>query len=87
VGDKRGRKTNADEQQLLPTGTYRVVASAQEAHPYHLLLRAAFDEDGTALQAHVWVRCGPLVVTGGGHGRRFAPLTWFADIRPLDSLP
>jgi len=48
---------------------------------------AAFDEDGTALQAHVWVRCGPLVVTGGGHGRRFAPLTWFADIRPPDSLP
>lgn len=43
---------------------------------------AAFDEDGTALQAHVWVRCGPLVVTGGGgHRRRFAPLTWFADTR------
>jgi hypothetical protein len=40
---------------------------------------AAFDEDGTALQAHVWVRCGPLIVTGGGHRRRFAPLIWFAD--------
>jgi hypothetical protein len=41
---------------------------------------AAFDEDGTALQAHVWVRCGPLIVTGGGsHRRRFAPLVWYAD--------
>jgi hypothetical protein len=43
---------------------------------------AAFDEDGTALQAHVWVRCGHLVVTGGGPRRRFAPLTWYADIQP-----
>jgi len=40
---------------------------------------AAFDEDGTALEAHVWLRCGPLVVTGGRQRRRFAPLTWFAD--------
>jgi hypothetical protein len=41
---------------------------------------AAFDEDGTALQAHVWVRCGPLIVTGGGsHRRRFAPLVWYGD--------
>jgi hypothetical protein len=44
---------------------------------------AAFDEDGTALQAHVWLRCGPLIVTGGGsHRRRFAPLVWFADTAP-----
>jgi hypothetical protein len=43
---------------------------------------AAFDDDGTALQAHVWVRRGPLLVTGGGgHRRRFAPLIWYADIR------
>ena len=39
---------------------------------------AAFDEDGTALEAHVWLRSGPLVVTGGGPRRRFAPLTWYA---------
>ena len=39
---------------------------------------AAFDEDGTALEAHVWLRSGPLVVTGGGPSRRFAPLTWYA---------
>ncbi|HUG31246.1 MAG TPA: lasso peptide biosynthesis B2 protein [Acidimicrobiia bacterium] len=41
---------------------------------------AAFDEDGTALEAHVWLRCGPVIVTGGGgHRRRFAPLTWYGD--------
>jgi hypothetical protein len=47
---------------------------------------AAFDEDGTALQAHVWVRCGPLIITGGGsHRRRFAPLVWYADGQLLNS--
>jgi hypothetical protein len=41
---------------------------------------AAFDDGRTALEAHVWLRCGDLIVTGGGaHRRRFAPLTWFAD--------
>lgn len=41
---------------------------------------AAFDEDGTALEGHVWLRCGPVIVTGdGGHRRRFAPLTWYGD--------
>jgi hypothetical protein len=41
---------------------------------------AAFDDDRSALQAHVWLRCGSLMVTGGGpHRGRFAPLTWFAD--------
>jgi hypothetical protein len=42
---------------------------------------AAFDDDRSALQAHVWLRCGSLMVTGGGpHRGRFAPLTWFADL-------
>jgi hypothetical protein len=41
---------------------------------------AAFDDDRSALEAHVWLRCGNLIVTGGGPHRRFAPLTWFADI-------
>jgi hypothetical protein len=42
---------------------------------------AAFDDDRSALQAHVWLRCGNLMVTGGGSQRgRFAPLTWFADM-------
>ncbi len=41
---------------------------------------AAFDEGRSALEAHVWLRCGDLIVTGGGtHRQRFAPLTWFAD--------
>jgi hypothetical protein len=41
---------------------------------------AAFDESGSELVAHVWLRCGDLMVTGGGPDRRgFAPLTWFAD--------
>lgn len=41
---------------------------------------AAFDESGTALEAHVWVRCGPLIVTGGGPHRRYAPMTWYASV-------
>jgi hypothetical protein len=41
---------------------------------------AAFNEEGTELEAHTWLRCGPLVVTGGGtHLLRFPPLIWFAD--------
>jgi hypothetical protein len=40
---------------------------------------AAFDEDGTSLEAHVWLRSGRLVVTGGAPRRRFAPLTWYAS--------
>ena len=47
--------------------------------PTTLYYGAAFDDDGTSLEAHVWLRCGPLVVTGGGPSRRFAPLTWFGD--------
>lgn len=47
---------------------------------------AAFDENGAALQAHVWLRCGPLIVTGGGPHRRYAPMTWYADLHPRDSL-
>jgi hypothetical protein len=46
---------------------------------------AAFDDDRTELQAHVWLRCGNLMVTGGGPHRRFAPLTWFADV-PASSV-
>lgn len=43
---------------------------------------AAFDEQGTALEAHVWLRCGPLIVTGGGPRRRYVPMTWYADFHP-----
>lgn len=48
---------------------------------------AAFDTDGTALEAHVWLRCGPLIVTGGGQSRRYAPLTWFADQTSSQGVP
>jgi hypothetical protein len=40
---------------------------------------AAFEPGGHALETHVWVRCGSLIVTGGRAGRRFRPLTYFAD--------
>jgi hypothetical protein len=40
---------------------------------------AAFEPDRTALATHVWLRCGSLIVTGGRTGRRFEPLTFFAD--------
>ena len=40
---------------------------------------AAFEVGQPALEAHVWVRSGPVMVTGGGAGRNFRALTWFAD--------
>jgi hypothetical protein len=46
--------------------------------PTTLYYGAAIDADGKSLEAHVWLRCGNLIVTGGGDRRRFAPLTWFA---------
>ena len=51
--------------------------------PSTLYYGAAFDDDeGRTLQAHVWLRCGPHIITGGGPvRRRFAPLTWYADNR------
>lgn len=40
---------------------------------------AAFEAGQPALEAHVWVRSGPVIVTGGGRGRNFRALSWFAD--------
>jgi hypothetical protein len=40
---------------------------------------AAFDPAGMWLEAHVWVRCGPSIVSGASAGRRFRPLSFFAD--------
>jgi hypothetical protein len=48
---------------------------------------AAFEAGRSGLETHVWVRCGPLIVTGGGVGRRFKPLSYFADeprTRPIE---
>jgi hypothetical protein len=47
--------------------------------PSTLYYGAAFEPGGAALETHVWVRCGPMIVTGGGTGRRFQPLTYYAD--------
>jgi hypothetical protein len=48
--------------------------------PNTLYYGAAFEEgQPAALEAHVWVRCGPHLVTGGSSRTRFQPLTWFAD--------
>ena len=41
---------------------------------------AAFEPGRPALQTHVWLRAGPLVVTGGSPGRSFQALSWFTDV-------
>jgi hypothetical protein len=41
---------------------------------------AAFEPGRPALAAHVWLRAGPLVVTGGSPGRSFRALSWFTDV-------
>jgi hypothetical protein len=50
--------------------------------PTTIYYGAAFETGRPALQAHVWLRCGPMIVTGGGLGRRYQPLTYYADERP-----
>jgi len=40
---------------------------------------AAFEPGRPELATHVWLRCGSHLVTGGRPGRRFQPLTYFAD--------
>lgn len=39
---------------------------------------AAFAEDATSLGTHVWVRSGPIMVTGGPEHRDFAVVSAFA---------
>jgi hypothetical protein len=46
--------------------------------PSTLYYGATLEPGGAAMVAHVWVRSGPLVVTGGSAGD-FKPLTWYAD--------
>jgi hypothetical protein len=46
--------------------------------PSTLYYGAALEPGGTAMVAHVWVRSGPVIVTGGSAGD-FQPLTWYAD--------
>lgn len=40
---------------------------------------AAFADDGQELETHVWIRCGPTIVTGAPAHRRFAVVSKFAD--------
>ncbi len=40
---------------------------------------AKFDKNRSGLETHVWLRCGPLIVTGGGVHLHYKPMTWFAD--------
>jgi hypothetical protein len=55
--------------------------------PSTIYYGAAFEPDRPALTTHVWLRCGPLIVTGGRTGRRFEALTYFADAaQPRRSL-
>ena len=45
---------------------------------------AAFAPTGEQLDTHVWVRVGPLVVTGAPAHRRFAVVSAFADFRAAE---
>ena len=40
---------------------------------------AAFERGKPDLAAHVWLRCGTQIVTGGRAGVRFQALTYYAD--------
>lgn len=46
---------------------------------------ARFDTEGGSLDAHVWVRCGPLLVTGGLVAP-YKPLTMYANESPRPSI-
>jgi hypothetical protein len=51
---------------------------------------AAFDAEGSGLDTHVWVRCGPYVVTGAPEHRRYAALAAFGHIprrSPVAAVP
>jgi hypothetical protein len=55
--------------------------------PSTIYYGAAFEPGRPALATHAWRRCGSLIVTGGRTGRRFEPLTYFADaVEPRNGL-
>lgn len=47
--------------------------------PSTLYFGAAFTQDKSAMEAHAWLRCGPLFVTGGPGHEQFGTLASFAD--------
>ena len=49
----------------------------QRCIPSTLYLGAAFKADKTGMEAHAWLRCGPLYVTGGKGDENFGTLGVF----------
>ncbi len=47
--------------------------------PSTLYLGAAFAEDKSKLEAHAWLRCGPLYVTGGKGDEKFGTVGVFGE--------
>lgn len=47
--------------------------------PSTLYLGAAFTEDKTAMEAHAWLRCGPLYVTGGNGQEKYGVVGVFGE--------
>lgn len=47
--------------------------------PSTLYLGAAFKEDKSGLEAHAWLRCGPLYVTGGKGDEKFGTVGVFGE--------
>lgn len=47
--------------------------------PSTLYLGATFTEDKTALEAHAWLRCGPLYVTGGNGQEKYGVVGVFGE--------
>lgn len=54
--------------------------------PSTIYYGAAFDPNGEELETHVWVRVGPLIVTGGEAHARYAVMSTFADLRALSTV-
>lgn len=48
--------------------------------PSTLYYGAAFERGRPALATHVWIRSGPMIVTGAGTELEFKPLTSYADV-------
>lgn len=47
--------------------------------PSTLYLGAAFSEDKSGLEAHAWLRCGPLYVTGGKGDEKYGIVGVFGE--------
>lgn len=47
--------------------------------PSTLYLGAAFKEDRSGMEAHAWLRCGPMYVTGGKGDEKFGTVGVFGE--------